>query len=170
MIHRAVFVLLALAASAQAQSLPVPLPAWVAVDSAARSVHLTLDVTTGVEPGTGLLNGHRKGDIQLIIPLGWTIRWSWHNADSAQSHSLVVMAEREKLPSEGGHPAFDNAMTRMPSTGLKPGLKDETTFVADQGGWYWMLCGVPGHAIRGEWIGLRVSPDANEVSIKLRGQ
>ncbi len=32
--------------------------------------------------------------------------------------------------------------------------------MADQAGWYWMLCGVPEHAIRGEWIGLKVDRTA----------
>jgi hypothetical protein len=29
-----------------------------------------------------------------------------------------------------------------------------------------MLCGVPGHAIAGEWIGLRIDPAASGVSLK----
>jgi uncharacterized cupredoxin-like copper-binding protein len=70
------------------------------------------------------------------------------------------MAEREKLPSEGGRPVFDNAMSRMESSGLKPGESDDSSFQVDQAGWYWMLCGVPGHALAGEWIGLRVDPAA----------
>ena len=76
------------------------------------------------------------------------------------------MAEREKLPIEGGRPAFDNAMTRMVTDGLAAGQADQTTFVADQAGWYWLLCGVPGHAIAGEYIGLRVDPEANVGAIK----
>jgi hypothetical protein len=67
--------------------------------------------------------------------------------------SLVLMAEREKLPLQGDRPALQNAMTRMVTAGLKAGQTDVTTFTADEAGWYWLLCGVPGHAISGEWIG-----------------
>jgi hypothetical protein len=150
--------LIRLAASAGACS-PAPadsLPAWIAVDSGARTVTLTLAAERGGPDGIASLNGHHHGDIQLVVPLGWTVKWAWVNQDSAGSHSLVVMAEREKLPTEGGRPALENAMTRAVIAGLKPGQKDLTTFGADQAGWYWLLCGVPGHAIRGEWIGLKV--------------
>jgi hypothetical protein len=114
----------------------------------------------GGPDGIATLNGHHHGDIQLVVPLQWTVRWTWVNRDSSQNHSLVVMAEREKMPLEGGRPALDNAMSRAVTTGLKPGQKDVTTFVADQAGWYWMLCGVPEHAIHGEWIGLKVDRTA----------
>lgn len=135
---------------------PDPLPPWVVVDSAGRSVTLALEMDSGGPDGIATLNGHHHGDIQLVVPLQWTVRWTWVNRDSSQNHSLVVMAEREKMPLEGGRPALDNAMSRAVTTGLKPGQKDVTTFVADQAGWYWMLCGVPEHAIHGEWIGLKV--------------
>jgi uncharacterized cupredoxin-like copper-binding protein len=153
---------LSIASSLAAQTLPD----WIAVDSTGKSVTLTLLTTAGPDSGTGLLNGHHNGDIQVVVPLGWTVRWSWKNADSSASHSLVVMAEREKLPLEGGRPALDNAMSRMVTAGLKPGQKDETTFVADQAGWYWLLCGVPGHALKGEWISLKIDREATSVAIK----
>ncbi|MEP6474620.1 MAG: sulfocyanin-like copper-binding protein [Gemmatimonadota bacterium] len=155
-------VIISNAAPLAAQSLPD----WIAVDSAAHTVSLSLAATAATEAGTGLINGYHSGNVQVVVPLGWTVRWSWKNADSSQSHSLVVMAEREKLPLEGGRPALDNAMSRSVTQGLKPGQKDETTFVADQAGWYWMLCGVPGHALRGEWISLKVDRAATGVAIK----
>jgi Sulfocyanin (SoxE) domain len=142
-----------------------PLPSWVVVDSVGRSVTLALEARAGGPDGIGTLNGHHHGDIQVVIPLNWTVHWTWINQDSSQNHSLVVMAEREKMPLEGGRPALDNAMSRAVSDGIKPGQKDVTTFVADQAGWYWMLCGVPGHAIRGEWIGLKVDRTAAMPSV-----
>ncbi len=135
-----------------------PLPTWVSADSAAKTVTLELEMLP-VGPGsaaTATLNHYHHGNVQLVVPLGWTVKWTWVNRDSTQNHSLVVMAEREKLPMEGGRPALENAMSRAVTTGLKPGQRDLTSFTADQAGWYWMLCGVPGHAVRGEWIGLKV--------------
>jgi hypothetical protein len=75
------------------------------------------------------------------------------------------MAEREKLPQEGGRAVFTNAMTRAVTTGLPAGGKDDTSFEAEDAGWYWLLCGVPGHAIAGEWIGFRVDPAATEPAV-----
>lgn len=142
-----------------------PLPAWVAVDSSARTVTLTLEARSGGPEGIATLNGEHHGSVQLVVPLGWTVKWVWLNGDSAERHSLVVMAEREKLPMEGGRPALENAVSRAVTTGLKVGQRDLTTFLADQAGWYWILCGVPAHAIRGEWIGLKVDREATGVSV-----
>lgn len=136
------------------------LPPWITADSAGRTVTLTLEAQAGGPEGIATLNGEHHGSVQVVVPLGWTVKWVWVNRDSVERHSLVVMAEREKLPMEGGRPSLENAMSRAVTAGLKAGQKDLTTFVADQTGWYWFLCGVPGHAIRGEWIGLKVTRDA----------
>jgi hypothetical protein len=130
-------------------------------------VTLRLDVTRPAGSSTALINGWSSGRDRVIFPLNWTVRWEWRSADSSAGHSLVVMAEREKLPTdEGGRPAFDNAMTRMVGAGLPAGSADRSTFTVDQAGWYWMLCGVAGHAIVGEYIGLRVDPEARMGGIR----
>jgi hypothetical protein len=146
---------------APAAAAPAPRPtslAWLAIDSANKTVALTLEITAQPNAGSALINGYRNSQARIVVPVGWTVKWSWHNADTASPHSLVVMVQREKLPLEGGRPAFSNAMTRMVTEGLPPGQTDQSTFVADEAGWYWLMCGVPGHALAGEWIELRVDP------------
>jgi hypothetical protein len=143
-------------------------PAWMVVDSAGRTVMLTLQVTAPAGAPSALINGYRAGEARIVVPLGWTVRWDWRSADSTAPHSLVVMVQREKTPLEGGRPSFSNAMTRMVIEGLRPGQSDQTTFVADEAGWYWMLCGVPGHAINGEWLVLRVAPEAKTPRVELK--
>jgi hypothetical protein len=140
------------------------LPPWVAVDSAGRRVTLTLEVTRAAGDSSARIAGYREGGVQVVVPLGWTVAWDWRNADSAAAHSLVVLQEREKLPTEGGRPVFTNAMTKSLTEGLAAGQTDHTTFEADQVGWYWLLCGVPSHALKGEWVGLKVDPDAKTAS------
>jgi hypothetical protein len=139
---------------------------WLVADTAARTVTLTLDVTAPAGLPSALIAGHRAGDVEIVVPLNWTVTWHWQSSDSTAPHSLVVMVEREKLPLQGGEPALDNAMTRLLTTGLKAGQTDVTTFTADQAGWYWLLCGVPGHALKGEWLGLRVDPDAKGPEVR----
>lgn len=133
---------------------------WLKVDTAARTVALTLEVTSAPGAPSALLNGFRAGEAQVDVPLGWTVKWEWRSADSSAPHSLVVMVEREKMPLEGGRPSFSNAMTRMVTEGLAAGQTDQTTFVAEEAGWFWLLCGVPGHAVKGEWISLKVDREA----------
>jgi hypothetical protein len=141
-------------------------PVWLVADTAGRTVTIAFQVTPGTGGGPALLNGHHNGALQIVVPLGWTVQWDWRSADSTSPHSLVVMAEREKLPLEGGREAFTNAMTRAVTAGLPAGQGDRTTFTADEAGWYWLLCGVPGHAIAGEYLGLRVDPEAKTASVK----
>jgi hypothetical protein len=141
-------------------------PAWLVADTAGRTVTIALQVTPGSGGGPALINGHHNGSLQIVVPLGWTVQWDWRSTDSTSPHSLVVMAEREKLPLEGGREVFTNAMTRSVTAGLAVGQGDRTTFTAEEAGWYWLLCGVPGHAIAGEYLGLRVDPEAKTASVK----
>jgi hypothetical protein len=141
---------------------------WLLVDSASRTATLTLEVTAPSGAASALINGYRAGEARIVVPLGWTVKWNWRNADSTSPHSLVVMVQREKIPLEGGRAAFSNAMTRMVTEGLPPGGTDQTTFVADEAGWYWLLCGVPSHALQGEWLELRVDPEAKSAEVKVK--
>jgi hypothetical protein len=144
--------------------LPGP-PAWITIDSAQRTVTLSLETTAGAPGASALINGYRNGEDRLVVPLGLTVKWNWRNADSTSRHSLVVMTQREKIPLEGGRPAFSSAMSREVTTGLPAGGTDQTTFQADEAGWYWLLCGVPNHALGGEWIELRVDPEAKTAGL-----
>jgi hypothetical protein len=143
-------------------------PSWLVVDTANRTVMLNLEVTSPAGAASALMNGYRAGEARIVVPLGWTVKWDWRSTDSTAPHSLVVMVQREKIPLEGGRPSFSNAMTRMVTEGLRPGQSDQTTFVVDEAGWYWILCGVPGHAIKGEWLELRVDPEARQPSVVVK--
>lgn len=141
---------------------------WLATDSVARTATITLETTAPAGSPSALINGYREGGVQIVVPLRWTVTWSWRSADSAGTHSLVLMAEREKLPLEGGQPAFVNAMTRSVTAGLPAGQTDRTSFEVEEAGWFWLLCGVPEHALAGEWIGLRVDPEASLPGTKVK--
>jgi hypothetical protein len=158
----------ALPLAAQSPGAAEPAP-WVTADPAARTATIALEVTAPAGSPSALINGYREGGVQIVVPLRWTVTWDWRSSDSAGSHSLVLMAEREKLPNEGGQPAFTNAMSRSVTAGLAAGQSDRTTFEAEEPGWYWLLCGVPGHALAGEWIGLRVDPEAKTAGVKVKG-
>ena len=137
----------------------------LAVDSAGKIATLTLETTSGNGAPSALIGGSRNGETRIVVPLGWTVKWNWRNADAGGSHSLVVMVQREKIPLEGGRPSLANAMSRMIAEGLPPGQTDQTAFVAEEAGWYWLMCGVPSHALAGEWIEFRVDPEARTARV-----
>lgn len=141
---------------------------WLAADSAAKTVSLDLAVTARAGAPSSVINGHRSGELRIIVPVGWTVRWNWRSSDSAAPHSLVVMVQREKIPLEGGRPSFSNAMTRMVTEGLRAGQTDQSTFIAEEAGWYWMMCGVPSHGLNGEWLELRVDPEAQTARAEVK--
>jgi hypothetical protein len=150
-------------------ALTAPSPAdWLVVDSASRTATITLEATRPSGAASALLNGYRSGEARVIVPTGWTVKWNWRNSDSTSPHSLAIMTQREKIPLEGGRPAFINAMTRMLTGGLPAGETDQTTFVADEGGWFWILCGVPEHALQGEWLELKVDQEASTASVDIK--
>ena len=166
------------ATQAPARSAVAPAPAaapsrpaatdWLVTDSAGRTATISLEVTPAQGAPSALLNGYRAGEARVIVPRGWTIKWNWRNSDSTSPHSLVIMTQREKIPLEGGRPAFMNAMTRMLTGGLPAGQTDQTTFEADEAGWYWIMCGVPEHALKGEWLELRVDPEATTARVEIK--
>ena len=141
---------------------------WLVVDSAARTVTLELEVTARPGAGSAVINGYRSGELRIVVPVGWTVRWNWRSSDASAPHSLVVMVQREKVPLEGGRPSFSNALTRMVTEGLRPGQADQSTFTAEDAGWYWMMCGVPSHGLNGEWVELRVDPEARTAAAQVR--
>jgi hypothetical protein len=141
---------------------------WLSVDSVGRTATLSLEVTALPGAPSALINGHRAGEARIVVPLDWTVKWNWRNADSTSRHSLVVMVQREKIPLEGGRPAFSNAMTRMVTEGLAPAQTDQTTFVAEEAGWFWLLCGVPSHALNGEWLELRIDPETKTATVQIK--
>jgi hypothetical protein len=158
-------VLLALLPAGSAPGLAAQ-TSWLTADTVERVVSLRLDVTAPQASPSALISGYRDGGVQVVVPRGWTVVWQWESHDSTAPHSLVLMAEREKLPTEGGRPALEDALTRSVATGLEAGTRDVARFEADEVGWYWLLCGVPEHALKGEWIGLKIDPDATAPSLK----
>ena len=139
-------------------------------DSAERTVTLSLVITKPAGSPSALISGYRSGQAQIEVPVHWTVKWNWRNDDPGAVHSLVVMTQREKVPLEGGRASFSNAMSRSVTEGLATGQSDQTTFEAEEAGWYWLMCGVPSHALNGEWLELRVSPDAHKGGVHLKAR
>jgi FtsP/CotA-like multicopper oxidase with cupredoxin domain len=106
------------------------------------------------------LNGAQRGQRTLTVPVGWRVGIEFTNRDAELPHSATIVAGFESIPEQLPPPAFPNAHTDKVDEGLLEGDSDVISFVADRAGRYLIACGVLGHAQRGQWIVLQVSPTA----------
>lgn len=132
-------------------------PAWLQVDTAAKSV--TFQLIAGLTGLNGALNfnGFADGHLTLSVPEGWSVLIRFRNHDGMLPHSAEVIPDTHPLPITAVAPAFPRAETIRLTEGLISEQTDDLRFVANKGGAYLISCGVSGHAAAGMWIRLEVS-------------
>ena len=87
-------------------------PGWLKVDTAARTVAVTL--VAGLTPANGGMNfnGFGTGKLTVTVPMGWTVTLHYKNQDQILPHSVEVIpagpANREKVR---GSPSRSVALT-----------------------------------------------------------
>ncbi|HEU6450080.1 MAG TPA: sulfocyanin-like copper-binding protein, partial [Gemmatimonadaceae bacterium] len=83
---------------------------YLAYDSSARSVALTLVAAANSAQGGFNFNGGSVGNQTITVPLGWSIDIDFQNHDVVP-HSAVVIADQSPLPAVPEKPAFPRAYT-----------------------------------------------------------
>jgi plastocyanin len=136
--------------------------------AAADSQYLKFDpstktVTFRLVAGPFDFNGFTGGGGTLTVPAGSTNVWNFVQNDGTP-HSAEVSAGSGPLPNSGGDPAIPRAYTNKVVEGMVQGGTDVIRFTAPDGGTYRIICGVPGHALSGMWIWLKVDPAATAPS------
>jgi plastocyanin len=121
----------------------------------------TKTVTFRLVAGPFQFNGYGNGGATLTVPPGTTNVWNFEQADGTP-HSAEVASGTGALPNSGGDPAIPRAYTNKVVEGLVQGATDVIRFTAPDSGSYRIICGVPGHALSGMWIWLKVDPAAKE--------
>ena len=137
-------------------------PSWMTVDAGSKTVEFKI-VAAQTDANASLnFNGYAKGDMTLVVPAGWHVKVDFSNNDSSVPHSLVVTAVQKSLPIEVNEKqaAFRGAFTTSPVSGIVAGKTLNFEFSADKAGKYWLVCGVPGHAVQGMWDYLEISSSA----------
>lgn len=137
---------------------------WLSYDAATKTV--TFELVAGAPGGRGgpfNFNGYTSGAATLTIPAGSKVVMNFVNEDGTP-HSAVVVAGDGPLPNSGGDPAIPGAYTRDVTQGLAQFGKDVLKFTAPDNGTFRIICGVPGHALSGMWIWLKVDPAAKAPS------
>jgi hypothetical protein len=131
----------------------VPDSGFVQYDAATKTV------TFRLEAGPFSFNGFTNGGATLTVPPASNNVWNFEQNDGTP-HSAEVASGSGPLPNAGGDPAIPRAYTNKVVEGLPQGATDIIRFTAPDTGTYRIICGVPGHALSGMWLWLKVDPAA----------
>jgi plastocyanin len=119
----------------------------------------TKTVTFRLVAGPFDFNHFTNGGGTLTVPAGSTNVWNFLQNDGTP-HSAEVASGTGPLPNSGGDPAIPRAYTNKVVEGMAQGDTDVIRFTAPDTGSYRIICGVPGHALSGMWIWLKIDPAA----------
>jgi plastocyanin len=123
----------------------------------------TKTVTFKLVAGPFDFNHFTNGGGTLTVPAGSTNVWNFLQNDGTP-HSAEVAAGTGPVPNSGGDPAIPRAYTNKVVEGMAQGETDVIRFTAPDTGSYRIICGVPGHALSGMWIWLKIDPAAKAPS------
>jgi plastocyanin len=142
----------------------LPTAAAAGAPAAGDSGYVTYDaatktVTFRLVAGPFQFNGFGSGGGTLTVPPGSNNVWNFEQADGTP-HSAEVASGTGPVPNAGGDPAIPRAYTNKVVEGLPQGATDVIKFTAPDTGSYRIICGVPGHALSGMWLWLKIDPAA----------
>ncbi|GAA4018905.1 hypothetical protein GCM10022631_35070 [Deinococcus rubellus] len=130
---------------------------------------VTLDLIAGQGSANGGMNfnGGAKGNRTFTVPLGSQVTIKFTNMGTL-AHSFVIRkggaAPTDADATDAVFPAA-YAPARV-EVGIKSGMHQQVTFTAKRAGSYYIVCGVPGHAMAGQYIRLMISKTAKVASFQ----
>ena len=130
---------------------------WLSYDQATNTV--TFELIAG--PFT--FNGYRNGEGTLVVPPKANMVINFVNKDGTP-HSAIVIYSDGPIPNSATDPAIPRAYTNKVLEGLPQEGTDVMRFPVPETGSYRIVCGVPGHALSGMWIWMKVDPAAKAPS------
>jgi len=130
---------------------------WLSYDPA------TNTVTVELIAGPFTFNGYRSGEATLAVPSKANMVINFVNKDGTP-HSTIVTPGDGPVPNSATDPAIPRAYTNKVLEGLPQEATDVMRFPVPESGTYRIVCGVPGHALSGMWIWLKVDPAAKAPS------
>jgi sulfocyanin len=108
-------------------------------------------------------NGFASGGATLTLPPKATVVINFVNKDGTP-HSAEVISGDGPLPNSSVDAAIPKAYTNQLLQGLPQEGTDVIRFQAPESGSYRIICGVPGHALSGMWIWMKVDASAKTPS------
>jgi hypothetical protein len=153
----------AVAALALVAKAPPPPHRFLAVDAARHRVTITLIASYDGENGGFNFDGYSRF-LMWTVPRGWKVRVVCENRGPLRHSCAVVRGAGSTRP------AFRNAATPQPRTGLAAGQTARFTFRARRKGAYRFACLVRGHEDARMWDVLEVVPRGRPSVVDLRAK
>ncbi|GHF61769.1 sulfocyanin [Deinococcus metalli] len=130
---------------------------------------VTIDLIAGQGSTNGGLNfnGGARGDRTFTVPLGATVTVKFKNM-GIMPHSFVIrQGGAAPTDADASDAVFTSGYAPAKvEAGIRPGATTQVVFKASKAGSYYFVCGVPGHAMGGQYIRLVVSKAATVASFK----
>lgn len=132
---------------------------WMQVNTANRTLNLSVIAGFNGENNGSNFNGYGSGDMTITVPTNWTVKVSFENR-SKHHQSVMVVPYAERTQNSGFTPALRGAASPHPTTGIPTGAKQTFSFVTNKPGHYAIISGVPSQSANGFWDTFVVSTTA----------
>jgi hypothetical protein len=148
-------------------------PSWIKNDPANRTVEMEIVADwnqiaryriDNIDHTIIDFNGYWGGNLNIVVPRGWTVKIAFINGSSSFRHSLMVtrvFAQSEMPVKLTADDALWGAYTDPPE-GIGLNEERQMDFVAQQAGSYFLACARRTHLMDGHWVGFEVRDDIDQ--------
>ena len=148
--NKIIFIALALAASGASAA------SYVTNNATTKTATIVVDASQGTAGGGLNFNGVVKGAKSFTIPAGWNVVMQYKNLGMLTHSAIVVKGTTPPVSVAEKDAAFPGAYSKMVMKGMPMNAASTAKFKASTAGSYLIVCGVPGHALGGQYLGLKV--------------
>ncbi len=139
---------------------------YVSSDAATKTATIVVDAGQGTAGGGLNFNGEVKAAKSFTVPAGWNVVMKFKNMGSFAHSAVVIKGSTPPASVTEKDAAFAGAHTSMVMQGLPMNAASNAKFKASTAGTYLIVCGVPGHALGGQYLGLKVVAGAKAATYK----
>lgn len=148
--NKIIFMALALAASGASAA------SYVTSNASTKTATIVVDASQGTAGGGLNFNGAVKGGKSFTIPAGWNVVMRYKNLGMLAHSAIVIKGTTPPVSVAEKDAAFPGAYSSMVMNGMPMNAASTAKFKASMAGSYLIVCGVPGHALGGQYLGLKV--------------
>ena len=139
---------------------------YVTSDAKTKTATLIVNSSVGSAGGGLNFNGVQRGAKTFTVPAGWKVVVKFKNLGMMGHSAIVTKGKTPPNSITTKDAAFPKAYTPKLIEGLGMNAAADFKFSAKTAGTYNIVCGVPGHNLGGQWLGLVVSSSAKAATYK----